>query len=37
MLRFANAVGALTAQTLGVIPALPNADQVEEFIITQKP
>jgi fructokinase len=31
-LRFANAVGALTAQTLGVIPALPRAGQVEEFL-----
>jgi fructokinase len=31
-LRFANAVGALTAQTLGVIPALPRAPQVEQFL-----
>jgi fructokinase len=31
-LRYANAVGALTAQTLGVIPALPRAQQVEEFM-----
>jgi fructokinase len=31
-LRFANAVGALTAQTLGVIPALPRADQVNAFL-----
>jgi len=31
-LRFANAVGALTAQALGVIPALPNAQQVEDFL-----
>lgn len=31
-LRFANAVGALTAQTLGVIPALPNAGQVKDFL-----
>ncbi len=33
MLRYANAVGALTAQTLGVIPALPTAIQVDEFLI----
>jgi fructokinase len=32
ILRYANAVGALTAQTLGVIPALPTAKQVEEFL-----
>jgi fructokinase len=31
-LRYANAVGALTAQTLGVIPALPTAMQVENFL-----
>jgi fructokinase len=31
-LRYANAVGALTAQTLGVIPALPTAAQVEAFL-----
>lgn len=31
-LRFANAVGALTAQKQGVIPALPTADQVESFL-----
>jgi fructokinase len=31
-LRFANAVGALTAQTLGVIPALPRTHEVEQFI-----
>ncbi len=32
ILRYGNAVGALTAQTLGVIPALPTAAQVEEFL-----
>lgn len=32
ILRYANAVGALTAQTQGVIPALPTAAQVEEFL-----
>lgn len=32
MLRFANAVGALTAQTQGVIPALPTAAQVQTFL-----
>jgi fructokinase len=31
-LRYANAVGALTALTQGVIPALPYAQQVEEFL-----
>jgi fructokinase len=31
-LRFANAVGALTARTLGVIPALPHARQVKDFL-----
>lgn len=30
--RYANAVGALTALTRGVIPALPTADQVEKFL-----
>ncbi len=30
--RYANAVGALTALTLGVIPALPTASQVDEFL-----
>lgn len=29
---FANATGALTAQTLGVIPALPTAEMVREFL-----
>lgn len=31
-LRYANAVGALTALTQGVIPALPTAAQVDEFL-----
>jgi fructokinase len=31
-LRYANAAGALTAQTQGVIPALPTAAQVESFL-----
>jgi sugar/nucleoside kinase (ribokinase family) len=31
-LRYANAVGALTAQSLGVIPALPTAAQVDAFL-----
>ena len=31
-LRYANAVGALTAMSLGVIPALPRASQVAEFL-----
>ena len=30
--RYANAVGALTSMTLGVIPALPTAEQVEAFL-----
>jgi fructokinase len=34
-LRYANAVGALTALTQGVIPALPNAKRVEEFLSQQ--
>ena len=32
VLRYANAVGALTSMTLGVIPALPTAEQVDEFL-----
>jgi len=32
LLRYANAVGAITAQTAGVIPALPTAAQVERFL-----
>jgi fructokinase len=30
--RFANATGAITALTQGVIPALPTAEQVEKFL-----
>ncbi len=33
-LRYANAVGALTAQKKGVIPALPTANQVETFLLS---
>jgi len=32
VLRYGNAVGALTALTLGVIPALPYAYQVDDFL-----
>jgi sugar/nucleoside kinase (ribokinase family) len=32
ILRYANAVGAITAQTMGVIPALPTQGQVERFL-----
>jgi fructokinase len=32
VLRYANAVGALTSLTLGVIPALPTAAQVADFL-----
>jgi sugar/nucleoside kinase (ribokinase family) len=32
VLHYANGVGALTALTQGVIPALPTAEQVEEFL-----
>jgi fructokinase len=35
ILIYANAVGALTALTQGVIPALPTAGQVEEFLSQQ--
>jgi fructokinase len=35
VLRYANAVGALTARTQGVIPALPTADQVAAFLARQ--
>jgi fructokinase len=31
-LRYANAVGALTALTRGTIPALPTADAVDKFL-----
>jgi fructokinase len=36
ILRYANAVGAITAQTVGVIPALPTGAQVEEFLKSQR-
>ena len=32
VLRYANAVGALTATRLGVIPALPTAAEVDQFL-----
>jgi sugar/nucleoside kinase (ribokinase family) len=32
ILRFGNGVGALTARTLGVIPALPNKQEVADFL-----
>jgi fructokinase len=32
ILKYANAVGGITAQTMGVIPALPTAAQVERFL-----
>lgn len=35
VLRYANAVGALTALTQGVIPSLPTADQVDAFLSQQ--
>jgi len=35
--RYANAVGALTALTKGVIPALPSAAQVESFLRSKEP
>lgn len=35
ILRYANAVGALTAEKQGVIPALPTADQVDQFLSKQ--
>ena len=34
-LRYANAVGALTALTQGVIPALPTKESVEQFLVKQ--
>jgi fructokinase len=36
-LRFANAVGAITSQTQGAIPALPTKSQVEQFLATNPP
>jgi len=35
IVKFANAAGALTAQTVGVIPALPTAESVNEFLKTR--
>jgi fructokinase len=35
ILRYANAVGALTALTQGVIPALPTTDRVDAFLSQQ--
>ena len=35
ILHYANAVGALTATKQGVIPALPTANQVNEFLTQQ--
>jgi sugar/nucleoside kinase (ribokinase family) len=35
VLRYANAVGALTSLVQGVIPALPTAAQVDEFLAGQ--
>jgi fructokinase len=35
VLRYANAVGALTSLTQGVIPALPTARQVQAFLAQQ--
>lgn len=35
ILRYANAVGALTSMTKGVIPALPTADRVDAFLKQQ--
>jgi fructokinase len=37
VLCYANAVGALTAQTQGVIPALPTAVEVEQFLADRSP
>ncbi|MDD5367952.1 MAG: PfkB family carbohydrate kinase [Anaerolineaceae bacterium] len=34
--RFANAAGAITALTQGVIPALPTAERVREFLLEVK-
>lgn len=36
ILRFANAVGALTTTKRGAIPALPTRAEVEAFLLTQK-
>jgi fructokinase len=37
ILRYANAVGALTATRQGVIPSLPTAAEVEAFLLNQNP
>jgi fructokinase len=37
ILRYANAVGALTSLTQGAIPALPTADRVDQFLKEHKP
>lgn len=36
ILRFANAVGALTTMKRGAIPALPTREEVNAFLMTQK-
>jgi fructokinase len=36
VLRYANGVGALTALTQGVIPALPRADRVDAFLAERR-
>jgi sugar/nucleoside kinase (ribokinase family) len=36
ILRYANAAGALTALTQGVIPALPTAAEVDEFLVRDR-
>ena len=37
VLRYANAVGTLTATKQGVIPALPTAAEVENFLAANTP
>ena len=36
VMRFANAVGALTSLKMGVIPALPSLDEVDRFLASRK-
>ena len=36
ILRFANGVGALTAKTMGVIPALPSSQEVSDFLSSEE-
>ncbi len=36
MMRYATAVGAITATKKGVIPALPTAAQVEHFLVQRE-